>query len=104
MAEYGGSFKASGLWLQRSTFNVQAQASSFKLQPSTTLIILLRNHDPAIFRKLLPVASSHSLRVICLARRDYPGSSPYTDEKIRIIRHGSHDERTKFLHTNRTFC
>jgi len=35
--------------------------------------------------------------VICLTRRDYPGSSPYTDEEIRIIRHGSHDERAKFL-------
>jgi pimeloyl-ACP methyl ester carboxylesterase len=67
-------------------------------QYSTLVFIHGLAFHSAIFQKLLPIASSHSLRVICPTRRDYPGSSPYTDEEIRIIQHGSHDERTKLLH------
>lgn len=36
--------------------------------------------------------------MICLNRRDYQGSSPYTDEEIRILQHGSDDEHASFIH------
>ena len=35
--------------------------------------------------------------MICLSRREYRGSSPYTDEELRTINHGSEEERAKFL-------
>lgn len=35
--------------------------------------------------------------MICVSRREYEGSSPYSDEELRVINRGSHDERAKFL-------
>jgi len=35
--------------------------------------------------------------VICLSRREYEGSSPFSDEELRVINRGSDDERAKFL-------
>lgn len=51
-----------------------------------------------IFQRTLPIASAHSLRVICVNRREYPGSSPYTAEELRVIAHGCDAERKEFLH------
>ena len=33
-----------------------------------------------------------------MTRREYQGSSPYTDEEMRTILNGSDDERANFLH------
>jgi len=39
----------------------------------------------AVFRRLVPLASQHNLRLIFVNRRDYPGSSPYSDEDLRNV-------------------
>lgn len=41
------------------------------------------------FDALLPLAASRGLRLVLVSRRDYPGSTPYTDEDLREIRSGS---------------
>ena len=33
------------------------------------------------FVKLLPLAHAHNTRIILINRRDYPGTTPYTDEE-----------------------
>ncbi|KAH9475299.1 hypothetical protein JR316_0012410 [Psilocybe cubensis] len=50
-----------------------------------------------IFSTLFPVASKESLRVICLDRREYQGSTPYTAEELRIIHEGTDAERLDLL-------
>ncbi|KAF8961166.1 hypothetical protein BDZ97DRAFT_1664687 [Flammula alnicola] len=52
-----------------------------------------------IFQRLLPLASAHSLRVICVSRREYQGSTPYTSEELTVLSNGSNEERAKFLQT-----
>ena len=51
---------------------------------------------PGIFKRILPLA--HSLRVICLSRREYEGSTPYSADESKTIHHGSDTERAAFLH------
>ena len=48
-------------------------------------------------QQILPLASSHSLRVICLSRREYEGSTPYSADELKAIHHGSNAERADFL-------
>ena len=54
--------------------------------------------SPGVFKRILPLASSHSLRVICLSRREYEGSTPYSPDELKIINHGSDAERADFIH------
>ena len=54
--------------------------------------------SPGVFKRILPLASSHSLRVICLSRREYEGSTPYSADELKTIHHGSDAERANFLH------
>ncbi|TFK54470.1 hypothetical protein OE88DRAFT_1733125 [Heliocybe sulcata] len=55
----------------------------------TTLVIF---HGSAFnshsFHKLLPLASSHNLRVVVVNRREYRGSSRYTEEEITHLQEG----------------
>ncbi|OCB85418.1 hypothetical protein A7U60_g7427 [Sanghuangporus baumii] len=55
--------------------------------PYTTLIII---HGTAfhgqIFKRLLPLAVNHNLRLVVVNRRDYSGSSPYTGEELDVVR------------------
>lgn len=37
------------------------------------------------------------MRIICVNRRGYPGSTPYTTDELKAVRHGSDEERTVFL-------
>ncbi|KAH9896514.1 hypothetical protein C8Q73DRAFT_413243 [Cubamyces lactineus] len=39
-----------------------------------------------IFSKLLPLAEKHKIRVLLLNRRDYPGSQPYSEEELALLR------------------
>ena len=52
---------------------------------------------PGIFKRVLPLAGSHSLRVICLSRREYEGSTPYSTDELNAMHYGSDADRTKFL-------
>lgn len=38
-----------------------------------------------IFSRFLPLASTHGIRIVLVNRRDYPGSSPFTDEQRRRL-------------------
>lgn len=40
---------------------------------------------PGIFSKLVPLAESHSVRIILLNRRDYTGSLPYTEAERALL-------------------
>ena len=52
---------------------------------------------PGVFKRIVPLASSHSMRVICLSRREYQGSTPYSTDERKAINHGSDAERANFL-------
>ncbi|KAK7039326.1 AB hydrolase-1 domain-containing protein [Favolaschia claudopus] len=71
--------------------------------PSTlsdyTTFILIHGHSfHGVFRKLLPLAPAHSVRVICINRREYPGSTPHTAEELAIYASGTEEERNVLVH------
>ncbi|KAF8961167.1 Alpha/Beta hydrolase protein [Flammula alnicola] len=68
-------------------------------QAEYTTLVVVHGHSfhEGIFQRLLPLASAHSLRVICVSRREYQGSTPYTSEELTVINNGSNEERAKFL-------
>ena len=53
---------------------------------------------PNVFKQILPLASSHSLCVICVSRRKYEGSTPYSVDELKTIHHVSEAERADLLH------
>ena len=61
-------------------------------------LIDIYTRSPAVFKRILSLASSHSLRIICLSRREYEGSTPYSTDELMAIHHGSDAERADFLH------
>ncbi|KAF8974274.1 Alpha/Beta hydrolase protein [Flammula alnicola] len=64
-----------------------------------TTLITVHGHTfhSGIFKLLLPLAAAHSLRLICVSRREYEGSTPYSAEELKVINHGSDEERAKLL-------
>lgn len=52
-----------------------------------TTIVLIHGHTwhSAVFDRLLPLARTRNLRLICVNRRLYPGSTPYTPEEAAQI-------------------
>ena len=60
---------------------------------------LIYTRSPGTFKRIPPLASSHSLRVICLSSREYEGSTPYSADELKTIYHGSDIERANFLHS-----
>ncbi|KAI0755809.1 alpha/beta-hydrolase [Fomes fomentarius] len=55
----------------------------------TTLVILHGYvwHSGS-FAKLIPIAKEHNTRLVLLHRRDYPGSTPFTEEELSCLRAG----------------
>jgi hypothetical protein len=51
--------------------------------PAITISSTLRYGTLAVFRRILPFTQKRNLRIILLNRRDYPGSSPYSDEDLK---------------------
>ena len=45
----------------------------------------------------MPLASSHALRIVCLSRREYEGSTPYSTDELKAIHQGPDTERANFL-------
>ncbi|KAJ6544121.1 hypothetical protein B0H19DRAFT_1380459 [Mycena capillaripes] len=64
-----------------------------------TTYILVHGHTyhGGVFQRLLPLAATHSVRIICINRREYPGSTPHTAEELRIYASGSDDEHATLL-------
>jgi len=52
---------------------------------------------PGTFQRLLPIAPSKSMRLICINRREYPGTTPFSDDEKRVIVSGSDEERYTFF-------
>lgn len=44
------------------------------------------NTSPDTFEHLLPLAHKYNIRLVVVQRRDYAGSSQYTDEEMRLLR------------------
>ncbi|KAJ6615472.1 Alpha/Beta hydrolase protein [Mycena sp. CBHHK59/15] len=63
----------------------------------TLVIIHGHTFHSGTFRRLHPFAQPNSLRIISVNRREYPGSSPYTDEDLRVFGEGSEAERASLL-------
>lgn len=49
--------------------------------------------------RLLPLAKLHGVRIICVSRRPYQGSTPYTPEEVEAVQNGSEEQRAAFLHS-----
>jgi len=70
---------------------------------STLVFVHGLTFHTGVFKQIIPLASSHSLRVICLSRREYEGSTPYSTDELKTIHHGSDAERANFLHNEGIF-
>ncbi|KAJ7499650.1 hypothetical protein FB451DRAFT_1206101 [Mycena latifolia] len=66
--------------------NVPTNANGVKFEHYTTFI-LVHGHTfhSGVFRKLPGVAKGQPVRIICINRRGYLGSTKYSDEELRIF-------------------
>jgi len=69
-----------------------------KIEYSTFVFVHGHTFHTGVFKRILSFASSHSLRVICLSRREYEGSTPYSTDELKAVHQGSDAERADFLH------
>lgn len=51
-----------------------------------------------VFQRLFSPAVSRGVRIICINRREYPGSTPHTKEELHVYASGSETERQQLLH------
>ncbi|KAF7797956.1 hypothetical protein EIP86_009163 [Pleurotus ostreatoroseus] len=49
------------------------------------------------FRRLVPYAAQHNLRLILLNTRDYPGSTPYAPTELELMHGGDHAAQEAFM-------
>ncbi|KAJ7661588.1 hypothetical protein DFH06DRAFT_1192730 [Mycena polygramma] len=63
----------------------------------TYILVHGHTYHANLFQRLLPLAATRSVRVICINRREYPGSTPHTPEELRVYASGSDDERAALL-------
>ncbi|KAJ6483974.1 Alpha/Beta hydrolase protein [Mycena sanguinolenta] len=64
----------------------------------TTLVIIHgHTYHSGTFQHLNPFARPNALRVICVNRREYPGSSPYSPAELKTFAEGTEAERTALL-------
>ncbi|KAJ7260698.1 Alpha/Beta hydrolase protein [Mycena rebaudengoi] len=63
-------------------------------------LILVHGHTyhSEVFKRMLPLAASRSVRIICINRREYPGSTPYTAVELQVYASGSREERAMLWH------
>ncbi|KAJ6474061.1 hypothetical protein C8R47DRAFT_1221308 [Mycena vitilis] len=62
-------------------------------------LVMIHGHTfhSGTFQRLNPLAQPNSLRIISVNRREYPGSSPYSTEELRIFSEGDDAERASLL-------
>ncbi|KAJ7128720.1 hypothetical protein C8R44DRAFT_910016 [Mycena epipterygia] len=65
-----------------------------------TTLVLVHGHTyhGSVFQRLFSPAVSRGVRVICINRREYPGSTPHTTKELRMYASGSEAERRQLLH------
>ncbi|EMD39837.1 hypothetical protein CERSUDRAFT_92325 [Gelatoporia subvermispora B] len=65
---------------------------------ATTYTTLILVHGAmfhgAIFRRMYPYAAANNLRIVCVNKRDYVGSTPYTIEELNALRGTTEEQRT----------
>ncbi|KAJ7982984.1 Alpha/Beta hydrolase protein [Mycena polygramma] len=64
---------------------------------TTYIIVHGHTYHGGVFQRLLPLAAARSVRLICINRREYPGSTPHTAEELRVYAQGSDEERATLL-------
>lgn len=62
----------------------------------TTYIAVILTHRLGVFRRMFAPAE-HNLRLVLLNTRDYPGSSPYTEDDLSIMTSGGFDRQETFI-------
>ncbi|KAF7291780.1 AB hydrolase-1 domain-containing protein [Mycena chlorophos] len=63
----------------------------------TLFVIHGHTFHAGTFRRLHPLASHSGLRVICLNRREYDGSSLYPEDELAVFTTGTEEERAALL-------
>ncbi|GLB44327.1 hypothetical protein LshimejAT787_1602570 [Lyophyllum shimeji] len=65
-----------------------------------TTLVFIHGHTfhSGVFQRLVPFAPGRRLRIICLNRREYPESTPYSTDERKTILDGSDTDRAEFLH------
>ncbi|OJA16745.1 hypothetical protein AZE42_09321 [Rhizopogon vesiculosus] len=53
--------------------------------------------NAGVFRKLLPLAAAHDLRIVCLYRRDYDPTTSFRDRDLASLTSGTVEEKEGFL-------
>ncbi|KAF7376910.1 AB hydrolase-1 domain-containing protein [Mycena sanguinolenta] len=64
-----------------------------------TTLVIIHGHTfhSGTFQRLNPFAQPNALRIICVNRREYPGSSPYSPAELKTFAEGTEAERTALL-------
>ncbi|KAE9395566.1 hypothetical protein BT96DRAFT_997588 [Gymnopus androsaceus JB14] len=77
--------------------------------PAYTTYFVVHGHSfhSGVFKRLLPVAHKNSHRMIAVNRREYAGSTPYTEAELDVFAQGSDEQRLHLLlseGTNLALC
>ena len=56
----------------------------------------MHHDDAATFKRIIPLAESYNVRLVIVNRRDYPGSSPYSEEELVRLRTGGTEAHNDF--------
>ncbi|KAJ7196933.1 Alpha/Beta hydrolase protein [Mycena pura] len=64
-----------------------------------TTLVIIHGHTfhSGTFQRISPLAHSNSLRVVCVNRREYPGSSPYSAEELNVFASGTDAQKAGIL-------
>ncbi|KAK7039327.1 AB hydrolase-1 domain-containing protein [Favolaschia claudopus] len=80
-------------------FFTDSGAPPDKLADYTTFILVHgHTYHGAVFQKLLPLAASQTMRLICINRREYPGSTSHTADELAVYASGMEEERAVLMH------
>lgn len=52
---------------------------------------------PDVFEKVLLLARDSAVRFVAINRRDYPGSSPFAEAKLAVLKDGTDDQKASFV-------
>ncbi|KAJ7174608.1 Alpha/Beta hydrolase protein [Mycena filopes] len=76
-----------------------AYTDSGALEGDYTTFLIIHGHTfhSGTFHRLTPLAAPNALRIICVNRREYPGSSPFTPAELTVFASGSDAERAAIL-------
>lgn len=54
------------------------------------------NYPKAVFQKVQALVSPANLRIVAINRRNYGGSTPFSDDELDVIHGGTKDQKTYF--------